>query len=108
MYNAGQATLEQLKDAGYLGKVIDGVIKLPTFANGEEYQGVVYYGSKAYYGCKGFKVVLPEAVASQEANAPAKVAASKFARSIQRIDRTPLDKHTKRINPFFGLVNFKK
>ena len=114
MYNAGQATLEQLKGAGYLGKVIDGVIKLPTFARGEEgtesymeYQGVVYYGSKAYYGCEGFKVVLPEAVASQEANAPAKVAASKFARSIQRIDRTPIDKNAKRINPIFGLVNFK-
>jgi hypothetical protein len=114
MYNAGKATLEQLKGAGYLGKVIDGVIKLPTFANGEEgtdsymeFQGVVYYGSKAYYGCEGFKVVLPEAVASQEANAPAKVAASKFARSIQRIDRTPIDKNAKRINPIFGLVNFK-
>ena len=113
-YNAGQATLEELKEMGYLGKVIDGVIKLPTFANGEEgtdsyieYQGVVYYGSKAYYGCEGFKVVLPEAVASQEANAPAKVAASKFARSIQRIDRTPIDKNAKRINPIFGLVNFK-
>ena len=114
MYNAGKATLEQLKGAGYLGKVIDGVIKLPTFANGEEgtdsyieYQGVVYYGSKAYYGCEGFKVVLPEAVASQEANAPAKVAASKFARSIQRIDRTPIDKNAKRINPIFGFVNVK-
>ncbi|MEE1214995.1 MAG: hypothetical protein U0L04_08455, partial [Bacteroidaceae bacterium] len=64
-------------------------------------------GSKAYYGCEGFKVVLPEAVASQE-NAPAKIAASKFARSIQRIDRTPIDKKAKRINPFFRLVNFKK
>lgn len=113
-YNAGQATLEELKEMGYLGKVIDGVIKLPTFANGEEgtdsyieYQGVVYYGSKAYYGCEGFKVVLPEAVASQEANAPAKVAASKFARSIQRIDRTPIDKNAKRINPIFGFVNVK-
>lgn len=113
-YNAGKATLEELKEMGYLGKVIDGVIKLPTFANGEEgtdsymeYQGVVYYGSKAYYGCEGFKVVLPEAVSSQEANAPAKVAASKFARSIQRIDRTPIDKNAKRINPIFGLVNFK-
>lgn len=113
-YNAGQATLEQLKEMGYLGKVSEGVIKLPTFANGEEgtnsymeYQGVVYYGSKAYYGCEGFKVVLPEAVASQE-NAPAKIAASKFARSIKRIDRTPIDKKAKRINPFFRLVNFKK
>ncbi|MBQ2013512.1 MAG: hypothetical protein II206_12085, partial [Bacteroidaceae bacterium] len=113
-YNAGKATLEELKEMGYLGKVIDGVIKLPTFANGEEgtdsyieYQGVVYYGSKAYYGCEGFKVVLPEAVASQEANAPAKVAASKFARSIQRIDRTPIDKNAKRINPIFGFVNVK-
>lgn len=114
MYNAGQATLEQLKGAGYLGKITDGVIKLPTFANGEEgtedyfeFQGIVYCGPKAYYGCEGFKVVLPEAVASQEANAPAKVAASKFARSIQRIDRTPIDKKAKRINPFFGLVNLK-
>ena len=113
-YNAGQATLEQLKEMGYLGKVSEGVIKLPTFANGEEgtnsymeYQGIVYYGSKAYYGCEGFKVVLPEAVASQE-NAPAKIAASKFARSIKRIDRTPIDKKAKRINPFFRLVNFKK
>lgn len=114
MYNAGQATLEQLKGAGYLGKVSEGVIKLPTFANGEEgtedyfeFQGIVYYGSKAYYGCEGFKVVLPEAVADQEENAPAKIAASKFARSIQRIDRTPIDKKAKRIKPFFGLVNLK-
>lgn len=114
MYNAGQATLEQLKGAGYLGKVTDGVIKLPTFANGEEgtedyfeFQGIVYCGSKAYYGCEGFKVVLPEAVADQEENAPAKIAASKFARSIQRIDRTPIDKKAKRIKPFFGLVNLK-
>ena len=99
---------------GYLGKVSEGVIKLPTFSDGEEgtedyfeFQGIVYYGSKAYYGCEGFKVVLPEAVADQEENAPAKIAASKFARSIQRIDRTPIDKKAKRINPFFGLVNLK-
>ena len=73
-YATGQASLEELTSMGYMGKVIDGIINLPTFEKGTPgdenyytYQGVVYYGSsKAYNAANGFKVVLPDAVTATD------------------------------------------
>ena len=73
-YATGQASLEELATLGYMGKVVDGNILLPTFSKGTPgtadyftYQGVVYYGStKAYNAANGFKVVMPDAVTTSD------------------------------------------
>lgn len=73
-YATGQASLEELATLGYMGKVVDGNILLPTFGKGTPgtadyftYQGVVYYGStKAYNAANGFKVVMPDAVTTSD------------------------------------------
>jgi len=73
----------QLKAAGYLGTLSEGVITLPIFQtqSGTNYQGVFVQGSSAYYtGDVGeFKLVLPEAVpAAARAKARANAKAHEF------------------------------
>lgn len=56
--------LETVKKAGYLGAVVDGVIKFPTFErDGGIYQGIIFEGESGYYsGMNGkIEIVLPGA-----------------------------------------------
>lgn len=56
--------LETVKNAGYLGAVVDGVIKFPTFErDGGIYQGIIFEGESGYYsGMNGkIEIVLPGA-----------------------------------------------
>ena len=79
-----------LKDAGYLGEVVDGVITLPVFereaSDGStmKYQGLTWIGDNGYYGCPNgeFKVVLPSAAAEVRAKARSAAKASDFARRL--------------------------
>ena len=54
---------ETVKGAGYLGKVVDGVITFPTFtqSNGKSLQGILYMGTNGYMaGMNGrMEIVLP-------------------------------------------------
>ena len=68
----GAHAFEDVKAAGYLGTLVDGVITLPAFERQTDngvayYQGITYMGSSGYYGCTNaaFKLVLPEAVTAQ-------------------------------------------
>ncbi len=80
--------METLKEAEYMGKVIDGNIVLPTFyselADGSmaNYQGHFYFASDGPYpvcGEDGFRVTLPGAAVQ----APAKVRSS-FVKQLER------------------------
>ncbi|MBR4857288.1 MAG: hypothetical protein IKU94_11780 [Bacteroidaceae bacterium] len=110
LYAAGQATLEDLKTLGYMGKVVDGVITFPTFKtqSGNLFQGVVYYGSsKAYNGGVDVKITLPGAVSAEAAKAAVKPAARKFVRNMKPATKMLMDKNAKRLNPILRLVDFK-
>ena len=54
---------ETVKGAGYLGKVVDGVITFPTFtqSNGSKLQGILYMGTSGYLAGMNSKmeIVLP-------------------------------------------------
>ncbi len=78
--------METLKEAGYLGAVIEGNILLPTFIQEAEdgdllYQGVFFMGESGYYcgGEDGFRVTLPGATPLE----PAK-ARSPFVKQLER------------------------
>ena len=84
----GSNAFEDVKAAGYLGTLKDGIITLPVFEretdNGTAYyQGLTVMGTSSYYGCTNgaFKLVLPEAV-SGEARAKARSMAK--ARSFEK------------------------
>ena len=73
---------EAVKNAGFLGKAVDGVIKFPTFSketgeptDGAGYQGTRYMGEGAYYSGINSKIeiVLPGANAFARNMAKAKV-----------------------------------
>lgn len=69
-------SFEDVKEAGLLGKIADGVISFPVFtnSNGKQYQGIVFLGSKGYYcGLNGkFEIVLPTSSAFAKTMARAK------------------------------------
>ena len=75
---------ETVKGAGYLGKVVDGVITFPAFtqSNGKTLQGILYMGSDGYLAGMNSKmeIVLPgsNAFARNMAKAQAKVTAQKL------------------------------
>jgi hypothetical protein len=53
-----------VKNAGYLGTVVDGIINFPSFErNGGTYQGVAYMGGSGYYAGQNGKIqiILPSA-----------------------------------------------
>ena len=84
----GGYSVEEMKAAGYMGKLVDGVITLPVFEQetGQGtilYQGLIYLDDNGYYGCTNgaFKLVLPEAVS---AGARAKAASQAKARNFER------------------------
>lgn len=86
----GSYTFEDVKAAGYLGTLKDGIITLPVFEretdNGTAYyQGLTVMGTSGYYGCGNgaFKLVLPSAVsASARAKAKAQAKARSFAKRL--------------------------
>jgi hypothetical protein len=71
-YLEGGNAFEELKAAGYLGTLVDGIISLPVFETETNsgstllYQGLTYLGDNGYYGCMNgaFRLLLPEAVTS--------------------------------------------
>lgn len=72
--------LETVKKAGYLGAVVDGVIKFPTFErDGGIYQGIIFEGESGYYsGMNGkIEIVLPGANAFARNMAKAEVNTAK-------------------------------
>ena len=84
----GSNSFEDVKAAGYLGTLVDGVITLPVFDRETDdgiahYQGLTVMGTSGYYGCTNgaFKLVLPEAVDSQ---ARAKARSMARARSFEK------------------------
>lgn len=80
----GSNPFETVKGAGYLGKVVDGVITFPTFtqSNGAKLQGILYMGTSGYMAGKNSKmeIVLPgsNAFARNMVKAQAKVTAQKL------------------------------
>lgn len=68
-YYAQSEDLATLKEAGYLGTLVDGVITLPSFRtnSGNSYQGIQFDDDGGYYVgvADGFRLVLPEAVTSE-------------------------------------------
>lgn len=90
---------ETVKAAGYLGKLDNGVITLPVFertaSDGSTayYQGLVYLGDKAYYGCPraAFKLVLPSATTtSARARAAQQTKARIFARHLNAFSKVSM------------------
>ena len=90
-YISGGNAVEDVKAAGYLGTLVDGVITLPvletTASDGSpmQFQGVTIMGSSTYYGATNgaFKLVLPEAVSAEaRAKAAKRAKAQKFARHL--------------------------
>ena len=84
----GSNSFEDVKAAGYLGTLVNGVITLPVFDRETDdgiahYQGLTVMGTSGYYGCTNgaFKLVLPEAVDSQ---ARAKARSMAKARSFEK------------------------
>ena len=69
-----------LKGAGYMGAIVDGVIKFPAFkfANGN-YQGILYEGGSSYYSATNaqLEIVLPSANAFARNMATAKANTAK-------------------------------
>lgn len=83
-YNLATNEFEDLKTAGLLGTLSDGVITLPAIPSKDgtySYQGFFFQGSSGYYtGTEGeFKLVLPEAVTSRMQQAAKRSAAKKLA-----------------------------
>ena len=89
-YIGGGNAVEEVKAAGYLGKLVDGVITLPAFERETSegtaiYQGYTFMGTSGYYGASNgaFKLVLPQAVSAQaRAKAAKRAKAQKFARHL--------------------------
>ena len=81
---ASGSDFETLKGKGYLGSVVDGVIKFPLLSNGSaDFQGYVYGGGKLinYAGMNNkIEITLPSAnaFAKNMAKAKAKVSAAKI------------------------------
>ncbi len=77
---------ETVKGAGYLGKVVDGVITFPTFtqSNGKSLQGILYMGTSGYLaGMNGkMEIILPgsNAFARNMATAKANTTKREFAK----------------------------
>ena len=77
---------ETVKGAGYLGKVVDGVITFPTFtqSNGKSLQGILYMGTNGYLAGMNSKmeIVLPgsNAFARNMATAKANTTKREFAK----------------------------
>lgn len=78
-YNMDDHDFDELKAEGFFGTLKDGVITLPKFEhdNGDGttgyHQGLTVMGGTAYYGGSGdFKLVLPEAVTDEAAQAQAR------------------------------------
>ena len=103
-YISGGNAVEDVKAAGYLGTLVDGVITLPILeatgsdGNPFQFQGYTFMGTSGYYGATNgaFKLVLPEAVSAQaRAKAAKRAKAQKFARH--------LNAYSKKINK--GFVN---
>ena len=83
-YNLATNEFEDLKTAGLLGTLSDGVITLPAIPSQDgtySYQGFFFQGSSGYFtGTEGeFKLVLPEAVTSRMLQAAKRSAAKKLA-----------------------------
>ena len=104
-YESGAYTLEELKGTGMLGKVINGVITFPTMSNGS--QGVVYYGSKAYYGGQGIQIVLPEAVSNQTRSLKVKGIRTDVPKLREKTQERLIDKKVKIVKPSLSLKKFK-
>ena len=91
----GANAFEDVKAAGYLGTLVNGVITLPVFertaSDGSTayYQGLIYLGDTGYYGCPdaAFKLVLPGASAEARAKARSMAKASTFARHLNSFDK---------------------
>ncbi len=90
-FNLGDSSFEELKEAGFLGTLKDGIITLPVFdtqmSDGSTlyYQGLTVLGSNAYYGCQHgeFALILPEAMTeTARAKARANVKARNFAKRL--------------------------
>ena len=103
-YIDGGNSVEDVKAAGYLGTLVDGVITLPVIerdlSDGSKgiFQGYTFMGTSGYYAATNgaFKLVLPEAVSAQaRAKAAKRAKAQKFARH--------LNAYSKKINK--GFVN---
>ena len=110
LHAAGTYTMEELKAAGYLGKVVDGVIKFPSFQtqSGGSFQGVVYYGSsKAYNGGVDVQIVLPEAVANQTRTLKVRGLRPDFSKLPENVQERLIDVKKKMVKPFLGLKQFK-
>ena len=95
-YISGGNSVEDVKAAGYLGTLVDGVITLPVLerelSDGSKgvYQGVTIMGSSTYYGATNgaFKLVLPEAVSAQaRAKAAKRAKAQSFARHLNAYNK---------------------
>ena len=95
-YIDGGNSVEDVKAAGYLGTLVDGVITLPVLerdlSDGSKgvYQGLTIMGTSAYYGATNgaFKLVLPEAVSAEaRAKAAKRAKAQKFARHLNAYNK---------------------
>ena len=100
-----------LKKAGYMGAIVDGVIKFPAFkrTNGI-YQGILYEGSSAYYAATTgeLQIVLPgsNAFARNMAKAQAKVTAQKLKKmdlSSLKVEKIRKVKFSRKVEGSFKL-----
>ena len=103
-YESGAYTIEELKTSGMLGQIVDGVITFPTMSNGS--QGVVYYGSKAYYGGQGIQIVLPDAVPNQIRSLRVKGVRPDSPKLREKIQEKLIDKKTKIVKASLSLKKF--
>lgn len=86
----------QVKNAGMLGTLRDGVITFPvaTSQSGVSYQGLVFMGESGYYGGSGkWQIVLPEAVPAMIKRAPKATTSVKHQFS-------GIKSNVKKVNPF--------
>ena len=95
---------EAVKNAGYLGKVVEGVIKFPTFSredgkvtDGAGYQGILYKGGSPYYsGINSMiEIILPEANAFARNMAKAK--ANSSVRNANKLSATGIKANKNRV-----------
>lgn len=95
---------EAVKNAGYLGKVVEGVIKFPTFSredgevtDGAVYQGRRYKGETPYYsGINSMiEIILPEANAFARNMAKAK--ANSSVRNANKLSATGIKANKNRV-----------
>lgn len=103
-YESGAYTIEELKTSGMLGQIVDGMITFPTMSNGS--QGVVYYGSKAYYGGQGIQIVLPDAVPNQIRSLRVKGVRPDSPKLREKIQEKLIDKKTKIVKASLSLKKF--